>query len=331
VPEKTIVITGATSGIGRATVRRFAGPGVNIGLLARGRDGLEATRREVEQAGGRALELPTDVADPVAVDAAAQAVEEALGPIDIWINNAMATVFAYFTDVSAEEFRRANEVTYFGSIWGMQAALKRMRPRGRGTIVQVGSAMAYRGIPLQSAYCGAKHGIQGVFESVRTELRHEGSRIHLTAVQLPGINTPQFEHARNKFDNYSIPVAPYYQPEVAADAIHWAAHHRRREIYVGLPTVYTILGSKAASWVAERYLAATAVSGQLTDRSRPADYHDNLVTPPPGDAGAHGPYDDKAHPRSLQLALAKRRGLTAAAAGALAAAGGAALAARRAR
>jgi NAD(P)-dependent dehydrogenase (short-subunit alcohol dehydrogenase family) len=326
VPDQlTVVVTGASSGIGRATVRRFAGPGVAIGLIARGRDGLEATRREVEQAGGTALVVRADVADPVAVDAAAAAVEEALGPIDIWVNSAMATVFAPFGELTAEEFRRANEVTYFGSIWGMQAALKRMRPRDRGTIVQVGSAMAYRGIPLQSAYCGAKHGIQGVFESLRAELRHEGSKVHLTTVQLPGVNTPQFEHARNKCDNYSIPVAPYYQPEVAADAIHWAAHHRRREIYVGLPTVYTILGSKAASWLAERYLAATAVGGQLTDEPRPPDYRDNLETPPPGDAGAHGRYDAGAHGRSVQLALAKHRGVTwsLGAVGAAAAAAGA--------
>jgi NADP-dependent 3-hydroxy acid dehydrogenase YdfG len=311
---EVVVITGASSGIGRATARRFAAPGVKLGLIARGRDGLEATRREVEAAGAEALVVPADVADAVAVEAAAQAIEEALGPIDVWVNNAMATVFAFFWDVSADEFRRANEVTYLGSMWGLQAALKRMRARDRGTIVQVGSAMAYRGIPLQSAYCGAKHGIKGVFDSVRTELRHEGSNVVLTTVQLPGVNTPQFEHARNKFDDYSIPVAPYYQPEVAADAIHWAAHHRRRELYVGAPTVYTILGSKAASWLAERYLAATAVGGQLTGHPRPADYRDNLMSPPPGDAGAHGPYGEKAHGRSLQLALAKRRGLLGAAA-----------------
>lgn len=318
--EETVVITGASSGIGRATVRRFAGPGVNIALIARGRDGLQAARGEVERAGGRALVLPTDVADAEAVDAAAQAVEDAIGPIDIWINDAMATVFAYLWDVSPDEFRRANEVTYFGSIWGMQAALKRMRPRNRGTIVQVGSAMAYRGIPLQAPYCGAKHGIQGVFESLRTELRHEKSKVHLTTVQLPGLNTPQFEHARDKFDTVSKPVAPVYQPEVAADAIHWAAHHRRREIYVGIPTVYTILGNKIAPWLAERYLAATAVGGQLTDVAKSPDRDDNLFSPPPGDAGAQGPYGDRAHERSIQLWATKHRGaLGAALAGASAA------------
>jgi NAD(P)-dependent dehydrogenase (short-subunit alcohol dehydrogenase family) len=322
----TVVITGATNGIGRATVRRFAGPGVNIGLVARGQDGLEAARDEVERAGGRALVLPTDVADADAVDAAAEAAEEAFGPIDIWINNAMATVFAFFWDVSAEEFRRANEVTYFGSIWGMQAALKRMRPRDRGTIVQVGSALAFRGVPLQAPYCGAKHGIQGVFESLRTELRHTDSKVHLTSVHLPGVNTPQFEHARDKFSTVSMPVAPVYQPEVAADAIHWAAHHRRREVYVGIPTVYTIWGNKLAPWLAERYLAATAVSGQLTDRPKSPDRRDNLFEPPPGDPGARGPYDNKAHDRSLQLWATKHR--RAIGAGAAAVAGLAAAAAR---
>jgi short-subunit dehydrogenase len=328
MPDETIVITGASSGIGRATVRRFAGPGVRIGLVARGRDGLEAAAREVREAGGEPLVLPTDVADAEAVDAAAQAAEEALGPIDIWINNAMATVFAPFTELTPEEFRRANEVTYFGSIWGMRSALARMRERDRGTIVQVGSAMAYRGIPLQAPYCGAKHGIQGVFESLRTELRHEKSKVHLTTVQLPGLNTPQFVHARNKFHKYSIPVAPFYQPEVAADAIHWAAHHRRREIWVGVPTVYTILGSRMASWVAERYLAATAWGGQLTDNPIPPGQQDNLESPPPGDPGAHGPYSDKAHPRSLQLEVAKHRAAASAAA-ALGLAAGALAATRR--
>jgi NAD(P)-dependent dehydrogenase (short-subunit alcohol dehydrogenase family) len=317
---ETVVITGATSGIGRATARRFAGPGAQIALLARGTDGLEATRREIEAAGGRALVLPTDVADAAAVDAAAQRVEDELGPIDIWINNAMATVFAFLWDVEPDEFRRAGEVTYFGSVWGMQAALARMRPRDRGTIVQVGSALAFRGIPLQSAYCGAKHGVQGVFESLRTELRHEKSHVHLTAVHLPGVNTPQFEHARDKFDKVSQPVAPVYQPELAADAIHWAAHHRRREVYVGLPTTYTILGNKVAPGLAERYLAATGVNGQLSGRPRPAHRPDNLFDTVPGDPGARGPYDAKAHLRSAQWWVTRhRRVLGAAALGAVAA------------
>lgn len=329
MPEETVVITGATSGIGRATARRFAVPGVRIALLARGTDGLDATRREIEAAGGRALVLPTDVADAAAVEAAAQRVEDELGPIDIWINNAMATVFAFLWDVEPGEFRRAGEVTYFGSVWGMQAALRRMRPRGRGTIVQVGSALAYRGIPLQSAYCGAKHGVQGVFESLRAELRHENSGVHLTAVHLPGVNTPQFEHARDKFATESQPVAPVYQPELAADAIHWAAHHRRREVYVGLPTTYTILGNKLAPWLAERYLAATGVGGQLSDRPKPRRRPDNLFGAVPGDPGAHGPYDDKSHERSLQWwATRHRRALGAAALAGAAAAGTALVRAR---
>jgi NAD(P)-dependent dehydrogenase (short-subunit alcohol dehydrogenase family) len=324
----TVVITGASNGIGRATVRRFAAPGVAVALIARGDDGLQAAREEVERAGGRALVVPTDVADAEAVEAAATAAEEAFGPIDIWINNAMATVFAYLWDVSPEEFRRANEVTYFGSIWGMQAALRRMRPRDHGTIVQVGSALAFRGVPLQAPYCGAKHGIQGVFESLRTELRHTGSKVHLTGVHLPGVNTPQFEHARDKLDRVSMPVAPVYQPEVAADAIHWAAHHRRREIYVGVPTVYTVWGNKLAPWLAERYLAATAVKGQLSDQAKGPGQPDNLFSPVPGDPGAHGPYDEKAHGRSVQLWATKHRRAVGAGAAAVA---GLAAAAKRSR
>jgi NAD(P)-dependent dehydrogenase (short-subunit alcohol dehydrogenase family) len=329
--SETIVITGASSGIGRAVVRRLAGPDARIGLVARGEDGLEGARADVEKAGGQALVLPADVADPDAVEAAAQAVEEAFGPIDIWINDAMATVFAYFWDVSPEEFRRTTDVTYHGSVWGIRAALNWMRPRDRGTIVQVGSAMAYRGIPLQSAYCGAKHALQGVFESLRTELRHEGSNVHLTTVHLPGVNTPQFEHALDKFDTRSMPVPPAYQPEVAAEAIHWAAHHRRREIYVGVPAVYTIWGNKLAPWLAERYLARTGVSSQLTQTPKAPDRHDNLFSAPPGDAGAHGPYDEMAHGRSVQLWATKhRRGLLAGlAAGAAAATAGGAAALRR--
>lgn len=326
--SQIVVITGASSGIGRATVRRFAGPGTTLALLARGRDGLEAARAEVEEAGGRAVCYPVDVADADAVDAVATSIEESLGPIDIWINVAMTTVFAFFDDIEPEEFRRANEVTYFGSVWGMRSALKRMLPRDRGTIVQVGSAMAYRGIPLQAPYCGAKRGIQGVFESLRTELRHRKSKVHLTTVHLPGVNTPQFEHCRDKFDKRSMPVPPVYEPEVAADAIHWAAYHRRRELYVGIPTVYTIWGNKVAPWLAERYLARTAVSGQLDDTPKRPDRPDNLMEPPPGDPGAHGPYDDRAHARSIQLAATKHRRALLAGVG-LAAAAGAAVAAAR--
>jgi NAD(P)-dependent dehydrogenase (short-subunit alcohol dehydrogenase family) len=326
--SEVAVITGASSGIGRATVRRFAGPDTKLALVARSRVGLDAARREVEEAGGEAITFPADVSDPEAVEAIATSAEEALGPIDIWINVAMTTVFAYLRDVTPDEFRRATDVTYHGSVWGMQAALRHMRPRDRGTIVQVGSAMAYRGIPLQAPYCGAKHALQGVFESLRTELRHEGSGIHLTTVHLPGVNTPQFEHCRDKFEKRSQPVAPVYQPEVAAEAIHWAAHHRRREVYVGIPTVYTIWGNKFAPWLAERYLAKTAVSGQLSDVDKPADRPDNLFEVPPGDPGAHGPYDERSHSHSVQLwATRHRRGLVAGMA-AVVLAGAAGLAAR---
>src|SRR5436305_1139916 len=275
--NETVVVTGASSGIGRAIVRRFAAPGVRIGLVARGRDGLEGARREVEQAGGEALVLPTDVADFEAVDAAARATEDAFGPIDVWVNNAMTTVFAFFEDVEPEEFKRATEVTYLGAVWGAKAALSRMLPRDRGTLVLVGSALAYRGIPLQAPYCGAKHAEKGMFESLRTELRNKGSNVHVTMVQLPGLNTPQFDHCRDKMPKKPQPVAPIYQPEVAADGVHWAAHHRRREVYVGGSTVYTIWGNKVAPWLAERYLARTAVKGQLSDQPpRDAQHAGNL-------------------------------------------------------
>ena len=326
--SEVVLITGASSGIGRATVRRFAGPDVTLALVARNREGLDAAVQEVADAGGHAIALPADVADPHAVDAVAEAAEESLGPIDVWINAAMTTVFAYFEDVEPAEFRRATDVTYHGSVWGFRAALARMVPRDRGTIVQVGSAMAYRGIPLQAPYCGAKHAVQGVFESLRTELRHKGSSVHLTTVHLPGVNTPQFEHCRDKFDRRSMPVPPVYQPEIAANAIHWAAHHRRREVFVGVPTVYTIWGSKLAPWLAERYLARTAVSGQLSEVEKAPDRPDNLFEPPSGDPGAHGPYDDRAHARSVQWWASRHRRALGAVVGGAALAGAAALAQR---
>jgi NAD(P)-dependent dehydrogenase (short-subunit alcohol dehydrogenase family) len=325
--SKVVLITGASSGIGRATVRRFSEPDTKLALVARDREGLDAAAREARSAGAEALVLPADVSDADAVEAVAVSAEDALGPIDIWVNVAMTTVFAFFEDVEPDEFRRATDVTYLGSVWGMRSALRRMAPRDRGTIVQVGSAMAYRGIPLQAPYCGAKHGVQGVFESLRTELRHRGSGVHLTTVHLPGVNTPQFEHCRDKFGKRSQPVPPVYQPEVAADAIHWAAHHRRREVYVGVPTVYTIWGNKVAPWLAERYLARTAVSSQLSDVPKHEGRPDNLFSPPPGDAGAHGPYDDRAHEHSIQLwATKNRRRLLGLAAGAALTAAGAAYA-----
>ncbi|HVV89240.1 MAG TPA: SDR family oxidoreductase [Solirubrobacterales bacterium] len=319
---RVVVITGAGAGIGRATARRFGADGDKVALLARGEEELAGAARDVEAAGGTALVVPTDVADPAAVEAAAERIERELGPIDVWVSDAMTTVFAWFTDIEPEEFRRATDVTYHGAVWSTRSALRRMLPRDRGTIVLVGSALAYQGIPLQSPYCGAKHAIKGFFDSVRAELRSRGSKVHVTMVQLPGHNTPQFDHGRSKVPGHPRPVAPVYQPEVAAAAIHFAAGHRRRQIYVGVSTYYTVLGSKLAPWIAERYLARTAVSGQQTEGPPDAQNREgNLMEPQPGDPGAHGPFDEQAHDRSAawfatrhRLALGVAAALTGAAA-----------------
>jgi short-subunit dehydrogenase len=271
-----------------------------------------------------------DLADWDALSTAAAEVEQKLGPIDVWVNNAMTTVFAPFKQIEPDEFKRATEVTYLGTVWGTKAALDRMLPRDRGAIVIVGSALAYRGIPLQSAYCGAKHGVKGFFESLRTELRHDKSKVRLSMVQLPGVNTPQFEHGRSKMPMVPQPMPPYYEPEVAADAVHWAAHHNRREIYVGAPTVKTIVGNKVAPWLVERVLARVGEKGQQSDRPADPTRPDNLFSPPPGDPGAHGPYDAKARTSSIQLQLSKRRGAIAALVTGLTAGAAGALAARRA-
>jgi NAD(P)-dependent dehydrogenase (short-subunit alcohol dehydrogenase family) len=306
-PE-VVVITGASAGVGRAAVRAFAKRGAHIGLVARGEDGLEGARREVVAAGGRALVLPTDVSQPEQVESAAEAVERHLGPIDIWVNNAMVSVFAKFVDIKPEEFRRVTEVAYLGFVYGTLAALKRMRPRNRGTIVQVGSALAYRGIPLQSAYCGAKHAIQGFTESVRCELLHEGSRVHLTMVQMPALNTPQFSWVRSRLPRQPQPVPPIYQPEVAAEAIVWAAHHRRRELDVGMSTAVVVTGNKFLPGVGDHYLAYSGFDSQMTDQPAGPHRPDNLWQPLPGDHGAHGSFDDRAHKRSWQLKANMHRG-----------------------
>jgi NAD(P)-dependent dehydrogenase (short-subunit alcohol dehydrogenase family) len=319
-----VVVTGAGKGLGRAIVRRFARDGAAVGLLGRGEDALEAAAREVRDAGGRALALPTDVGDAGAVEAAAARVEAEVGPIDVWVNNAMTTVFSWFDEIDPDEYRRATEVTYLGAVWGTRAALRRMLPRDRGAIVQVGSAMAYRGIPLQAPYCGAKAAIRGLNDSLRTELLNRGSKVHVTMVQLPALNTPQFDHCRAKMPSCPKPVPPVFQPEVGADAVHWAARHRRRELLVGAPTVYTVLGAKLAPGLADRYLGRSGVDDQLEPGTTPTEWNTrgNLFETEPGDPGAHGRFEDDAKPRSAQWALSRhRRALGAVAAAGLGAAG----------
>jgi NAD(P)-dependent dehydrogenase (short-subunit alcohol dehydrogenase family) len=316
--SKVVVVTGASAGIGRATVRRFARDGASIALLARGRDGLEAAAREVEALGGRALVLPTDVSDAAAVEQAAAAAEAAFGPIDIWINNAFAGIFSTFMDMSEEEYRRVTDVTYFGQVHGTRAALKRMLPRDRGAIVLVGSALAYRGIPLQSAYCGAKHAIQGFLDSVRCELLHDRSKVRLTMVQLPGVNTPQFDWVRAHVPGRPRPTGTVYQPEVAADAIHFAAHASRKQLIVGMPALEAIWGDKIASPLLDLYLGRTAFAGQQSSEPVSPDRRDNLFDPVPGDHGAHGRFDAQAKRSSVQLWATKNRAGLALAAGAAA-------------
>ncbi len=318
---KVVAITGASAGIGRATAREMARRGADVGLIARGAERLEAARREVEDLGVRACVAPADVADAEQVERAAAQIEAELGPIDVWVNNAMAAKLAEVADTRPEEFRRVTEVTYLGSVYGTQAALRRMRARDRGVIVQVGSALSRRGIPLQSSYCAAKHALKGFLDSLRVELRHHGSHVRVALVQLPGLNTPQFGWVRTDLRRHPRPVPPIYQPEVAARAIAWAAEHPRRELWVGLPTVYTILGEKVASGLMDRYLARTNFAAQQSDTPIvPSRRDDNLQTPPPGDPGAHGRFDAQAKPRSAQLWLATHKRALAGVAGAAAAA-----------
>ncbi len=308
-PE-VVVITGSSSGVGRATARKFGEEGAHVALLARNEDGLNAAKEEIEESGGKALVVPTDVTDPDQIEEAAETVEEEFGPIDVWINVAMATVFSEFLGLDPDEFKRATEVTYLGYVYGTQTALKRMVPRDTGKVVQVGSALAYRGIPLQSAYCGSKFAIRGFTESVRTELMHDDSDVDITTVHLPGVNTPQFEHCRAKTDKKPRPMAPVFQPEVPADAIYWAAHNKRREMYVGRSTVKTIWGNKVAPWIVDRVLARNGYSGQFTDEDL-GDRPDYLFSPVEGDEGAHGPFDAEAEPSSVQLELTKHREMIA--------------------
>ena len=302
--SQVVVITGASAGIGRATARAFADEGARVALLARDEARLEETLAEVRDLGGDGTAIVTDVADPDQVEAAAKRVEAELGPIDIWINNAMTTVFGPVHAVSPEEARRVTEVTYLGTVYGTLAALKRMRERDRGVIVQVGSALAYRGIPLQAAYCGAKHAVQGFTESLRTELLHDGSRIHLTMVQLAAFNTPQFSWSRNHTSRHPHPLPPIYQPELAAKAILWAAQHRRRELQVGAATVTATFWNKFFPGLVDRSLAITAYEQQMADMPADANEPGNLFDPVLGDFAAHGVFDQQAKKNSLQFRLA---------------------------
>jgi short-subunit dehydrogenase len=325
-PE-VVVVTGSSAGVGRAIAHAFAKRGAHIGLLARDHEGLDDTAREVESFGGQALIVPTDVANHHQVEAAAQKVEDRFGPIDVWVNDAMATVFASFLDTEPEEFKRATEVTYLGTVYGTMAALKRMTARDRGKIVQVGSALSYRAIPLQAAYCGAKFGIRGFTNSIRTELLHDKSKVQITMVQLPGVNTTQFNWCRSKLPDHPMPVPPIYQPEIPAEAVYWAAHHRRRELWVGYSAVLAILGNRLAPSFADWYLAKTGFSGQqISDMPVSADRPDNLFEPVPGMAATHGMFDDQAKTRSPQLWAATHRTIVAGALAGIAATGAAAVA-----
>ena len=311
---RVVVVTGASAGVGRATVREFAREGAWIGLLARGCDGLEGARKEVEAAGGRALVLPTDVAYPDQVEAAAATVERRFGPIDVWVNNAMASVLSPALKMTAEEYQRVTDVTYLGYVYGTLAALRRMVSRDSGVIIQVGSALAYRSIPLQSAYCGAKHAVQGFVDSLRSELIHDGSRVHITTVQLPAVNTPQFGWIKSRMPCHPQPVPPIYQPELIARAIVWASRHHRREVCVGLPTVKAIVGDKFIPGLLDHYLAWKGYEAQQTAEHVGPDRPNNLFEPLPGDHGAHGRFNEGAYNFSLQFWLNQRRLWVAAAA-----------------
>ena len=315
--SEVVVITGASAGVGRATAQRFAREGARIGLIARGIDGLEGARRDVEKLGGKVLVIPVDVANADKVEAVAAQIEAELGEIDIWINNAMTSVFSPIKEMTPEEFRRVTEVTYLGYVYGTLAALKRMLPRDRGVIVQVGSALAYRGIPLQSAYCAAKHAVQGFCDSLRCELLHDKSHVRLTMVQLPALNTPQFGWVKSRLARKAQPVPPIFQPEVAAEAIYFAAHNPRREFYVGLPSVEAIVANKIAPGFLDHYLARTGYDSQQYDGAEDRNRPDNLWQPVPGDHGAHGAFDARARSWSPQLWASEHRTLISLAALAL--------------
>ena len=308
-PTKNVVVTGASGGIGRAIAKAFAARGDRVALLARGRAGLDGALKEVEESGGTGMIIELDVADHAAVEAAAERVEAAWGPIDVWVNNAMATIFCAFEAIAPDDFIRATEVTYLGSVWGTRAALKRMKPRNRGTIVQVGSALAYRSIPLQAPYCGAKSAIRGFIDSLRSELIHDKSAVRLTMVQLSAFNTPQFDWGKTCLQRQPQPLPPIFQPELAAEAVLFAADYPRREFWVGFPAVKVILANRLYPALLDRVLSRQAYSGQQTDRPLPADRPDNLYHPVDADYGTHGRFDAMAKSFSLQWWLSRRRGL----------------------
>jgi len=332
--SQTVVVTGASAGIGRATARLFGARGASVGLIARGQAGLDGAARDVEEAGGKALAVSADVADYAQVTAAAQQIEERFGPIDVWVNVAFTSVFAPFAEITAEEFQRVTEVSYLGFVYGTMAALSRMRPRGRGTIVQVGSALGERSIPLQSAYCGAKHGINGFTSSLRCELLHERSGVRVTVVQMPAVNTPQFSWVRSRLPDHPQPVPPIYQPEVAArGVVHAADHPRRKQYWVGASTAATLLANRVVPALLDRYLARTGYGSQQTGHPADPGRPDNLMQPVDGvngqDHGPRGVFDDRSHGRSPQAWLSRHAGLSSAALGGAAALGAAALVAGR--
>jgi NAD(P)-dependent dehydrogenase (short-subunit alcohol dehydrogenase family) len=319
---RTVVVTGASGGIGRASAIEFGSRGDSVVLVARGQQGLDGAARQVEQAGGTAHVMPADVADPAQLFAIADRVTAEIGPIDVWVNVAFTSVFAPFHQIKPEEYRRVTEVSYLGYVYGTMAALKHMRPRDHGTIVQVGSALAYRGIPLQSAYCGAKHAIQGFHEALRCELLHDRSKVRVTMVQMPAVNTPQFSWVLSRLPRHAQPVPPIYQPEFAARAVRYAADHPgRREYWVGASTVGTLAANAIAPGLLDRYLAKTGFGSQQTGQRQDPDAPVNLWEPADrsNDFGAHGIFDDKAHQRDPQLWASQHHGLLGlAAAGAVA-------------
>ena len=306
-PRRVVAVTGASAGIGRAIVRAFAADGADLGLIARNREALEAACREVEAAGGRAVVCVADVADPQQVAEAAATIERSLGPIDVWVNNAMVTVVSPVSQLTPEEIRRVTEVSYLGAVYGTMAALERMRTRDRGIVIQIGSALAYRAIPLQAAYCGAKFALRGFTDSLRTELMHEGSNIRLTMLQLPAVNTPQFDWCRTHMARAPRPVSPVFQPELIARSAVWASYRRRREVVIGWPALKAIWGNKMLPAFADWYLARTGYDGQMTAAEASAQRPDNLWESPVGDAGAHGRFDAEARSHSVQHWLDRHR------------------------